>query len=81
MGRLALEHIHAVAKFAEVLAISGNRRLAFDQHEDDFRIAGLFRRRLARLQAVEAETDITPIRALGRDIVHLAACRDRLAQK
>ncbi|QTK82383.1 Hypothetical protein AT6N2_L1645 [Agrobacterium tumefaciens] len=81
MWRLALEHIHAVAEFTEILTACGNRRLAFDQHEDDFRVASFLRCRLARLQSVKAETDITPIRALGRDIVHLAAGRDRLAQK
>src|SRR5439155_21096014 len=69
---LAFEGRHALAKQAEFLAAGRSLALAGDEDQADLAVARLAGRRLARPQAVEVETDISPAGALRRDVSDVA---------
>ena len=81
MRRCLLEDRHAVAKLAEILATAGEFSLALDENQHDLRLAGLLRRTLPGLHAIQPEADITPAGGRWRDVMHLAHLPRRLAQQ
>ncbi len=73
------KHAHSLAHFAKIFSRGFELCFAFDQHQNDFPVAGFLGCGFTCFQTIKAKANIAPIGAFRRDVVHLAMLAARFA--